>query len=94
MVQEGKSDFKYYRHHKSSFLELGLVKAAFLWELLRCGHVRCMHAHARRAAAFLWELAAQVHAFATRASVGPDLVVVVVVVVVVHALSLIWQLRL
>ena len=29
-----KSDWKYYRHHKSSFLEMGLVKAAFLWELL------------------------------------------------------------
>ena len=29
-----KSDWKYYCHHKSSFLEMGLVKAAFLWELL------------------------------------------------------------
>ena len=26
---------KYYRHHKDCFLELGLVKAAFLWELLK-----------------------------------------------------------
>ena len=34
VVQTGKSEWKYYRHHKSSFLELGLVKAAFLWELL------------------------------------------------------------
>ena len=37
-VQEGKSDWKYYRHHKSSFLEIGLVKAAFLWELLQLGY--------------------------------------------------------
>ncbi|KAL1519824.1 hypothetical protein AB1Y20_023330 [Prymnesium parvum] len=37
-VQQGKSDFKYYRHHKRSFLELGLVKVAFLWELLELGH--------------------------------------------------------
>ena len=37
VVQEGKSDWKYYRHHKSSFLELGLVKVAFLWELLLLG---------------------------------------------------------
>ena len=34
VVQEGKSDWKYYRHHKSSFLELGLVKVAFLWEII------------------------------------------------------------
>ena len=32
-----RSDWKYYRHHKSSFLEMGLVKAAFLWELLTVG---------------------------------------------------------
>ena len=38
VVQSGKSEWKYYRHHKSSFLELGLVKAAFLWELLRLGY--------------------------------------------------------
>jgi len=31
---EVRSDWKYYRHHKSSFLEMGLVKVAFLWELL------------------------------------------------------------
>ena len=29
---------KYYRHHKDCFLELGLVKAAFLWELLKLGY--------------------------------------------------------
>ena len=38
VVQEGKSEWKYYRHHKSSFLEIGLVKAAFLWELLCLGY--------------------------------------------------------
>jgi hypothetical protein len=38
VVQEGKSDWKYYRHHKSSFLEIGLVKVAFLWELLLLGY--------------------------------------------------------
>ena len=38
VVQEGKSSFKYYRHHKSSFLELGLVKVAFLWELVELGY--------------------------------------------------------
>ena len=37
-MQEGAAEWKYYRHHKSSFLELGLVKAAFLWELLRLGY--------------------------------------------------------
>ena len=37
-VQGGKTEWKYYRHHKSSFLELGLVKAAFLWELLSLGY--------------------------------------------------------
>jgi hypothetical protein len=26
VVQEGNAEWKYYRHHKSSFLELGLVK--------------------------------------------------------------------
>ena len=25
---------RYYRHHNSDFLEMGLVKVAFLWELL------------------------------------------------------------
>jgi hypothetical protein len=38
VVQSGKSEWKYYRHHKTSFLELGLVKAAFLWELLNLGY--------------------------------------------------------
>lgn len=38
VVQEGAAEWKYYRHHKSSFLELGLVKAAFLWELVSLGH--------------------------------------------------------
>ncbi|KAL3909855.1 MAG: hypothetical protein SGPRY_009277 [Prymnesium sp.] len=40
LVQQGKADFKYYRHHKKSFLELGLVKVrvAFLWELLELGY--------------------------------------------------------
>ena len=38
VVQSGASEWKYYRHHKSSFLELGLVKAAFLWELLNIGY--------------------------------------------------------
>ena len=33
-VQKGGVEWKYYRHHKSSFLELGLVKVAFLWELV------------------------------------------------------------
>ena len=33
-----QSNWKYYRHHKSSFLEMGLVKAAFLWELLTAGY--------------------------------------------------------
>ena len=28
---------KYYRHNKNCFLELGLVKAAFLWEILSLG---------------------------------------------------------
>jgi len=36
-VQDGKAAWKYYRHHKSSFLELGLVKVAFLWELVLLG---------------------------------------------------------
>ena len=36
-VFDVKSDWKYYRHHKSSFLEMGLVKVAFLWELLTPG---------------------------------------------------------
>ena len=34
VVQGGAAEWKYYRHHKSSFLELGLVKAALLWEVL------------------------------------------------------------
>ena len=38
VVQSGTSEWKYYRHHKTSFLELGLVKAAFLWELLCLGY--------------------------------------------------------
>ena len=29
---------KYYRHNKNCFLELGLVKAAFLWEILVLGY--------------------------------------------------------
>ena len=29
---------KYYRHNKNCFLELGLVKAAFLWEILSLGY--------------------------------------------------------
>ena len=32
VVQSGTSEWKYYRHHKSSFLELGLVRAAVLLE--------------------------------------------------------------
>ena len=33
-VYEIKTEWKYFRHHDSDFLEMGLVKAAFLWELL------------------------------------------------------------
>ena len=33
-VYEIKSEWKYMRHHNSDFLEMGLVKVAFLWELL------------------------------------------------------------
>jgi hypothetical protein len=36
-VYEMKSDWKYFRHHNSDFLEMGLVKVAFLWELLSMG---------------------------------------------------------
>jgi len=38
VVQAGNAEWKYYRHHKSSFLELGLVKVAFLWELVSLGY--------------------------------------------------------
>ena len=31
---ELKTQWKYYRHHNSDFLEMGLVKVAFLWELV------------------------------------------------------------
>ena len=34
---EVRSDWRYYRHHRSSFLEMGLVKVAFLWELVSAG---------------------------------------------------------
>ena len=39
-VQSGAScgTAGYYRHSKKSFLELGLVKASFLWELLSLGY--------------------------------------------------------
>ena len=33
----GSTEWKYYRHHKSAFLEIGLVKIAFLWELVQLG---------------------------------------------------------
>ena len=36
-VQRGETGSAYYRHSKSSFLELGMVKVAFLWELLSLG---------------------------------------------------------
>ena len=36
-VYEMKSEWKYFRHHNSDFLEMGLVKVAFLWELLSAG---------------------------------------------------------
>ena len=36
-VYEMRSDWAYMRHHKSDFLEMGLVKVAFLWELLHVG---------------------------------------------------------
>ncbi|KOO32476.1 glycosyltransferase family 77 protein [Chrysochromulina tobinii] len=36
-VYEMKSNWGYIRHHKSDFLEMGLVKVAFLWELLAVG---------------------------------------------------------
>jgi len=36
-LYEMKSDWGYIRHHKSDFLEMGLVKVAFLWELLGLG---------------------------------------------------------
>lgn len=36
-VYEMKSNWAYMRHHKSDFLEMGLVKVAFLWELLSAG---------------------------------------------------------
>ena len=36
-VYEMKSNWAYMRHHKSDFLEMGLVKVAFLWELLSIG---------------------------------------------------------
>ena len=38
VVQDGKTDWDYYRHSKKSFLELGVVKAAFLWELTSLGY--------------------------------------------------------
>ena len=38
IVQDGKTDWDYYRHSKKSFLELGVVKAAFLWELTSLGY--------------------------------------------------------
>eukprot|EP00908_Phaeocystis_cordata_P014225 Transcript_25326.p1 GENE.Transcript_25326~~Transcript_25326.p1 ORF type:complete len:470 (+),score=180.70 Transcript_25326:59-1411(+) len=34
---ELKSGWQYYRHHNSDFLEMGLVKVAFLWELVTLG---------------------------------------------------------
>lgn len=37
VVQSGQTDWDYYRHSKRSFLELGVVKAAFLWELTSLG---------------------------------------------------------
>jgi len=37
-VYEIKSEWKYFRHHNSDFLEMGLVKVAFLWELLSVGY--------------------------------------------------------
>ena len=36
-LYEMKSEWKYFRHHNSDFLEMGLVKVAFLWELLSIG---------------------------------------------------------
>ena len=33
-VYQIKTEWKYFRHHDSDFLEMGLVKVAFLWELL------------------------------------------------------------
>ena len=36
-VYEMRSEWKYFRHHNSDFLEMGLVKVAFLWELLTAG---------------------------------------------------------
>lgn len=38
VVQDGKTAWDYYRHSKQSFLELGVVKAAFLWELASLGY--------------------------------------------------------
>ena len=36
-LRAGSTEWKYYRHHKSAFLEIGLVKIAFLWEMLQLG---------------------------------------------------------
>jgi len=36
-VYQIKTEWKYFRHHNSDFLEMGLVKVAFLWELLSAG---------------------------------------------------------
>ena len=36
-VYQMRSDWAYMRHHRSDFLEMGLVKVAFLWELLAAG---------------------------------------------------------
>ena len=33
----GKTQWQYFRHHNSDFLGMGLVKVAFLWELLISG---------------------------------------------------------
>merc|ERR1740124_1585495 len=36
-VYQIQTEWKYFRHHNSDFLEMGLVKVAFLWELLSAG---------------------------------------------------------
>ena len=36
-LRAGSTEWMYYRHHKSAFLEIGLVKIAFLWELVNIG---------------------------------------------------------
>tara|TARA_B100000524_G_scaffold344764_1_gene242466 strand:+ start:205 stop:2913 length:2709 start_codon:yes stop_codon:yes gene_type:complete len=71
------SEWKYFRHHNSDFLEMGLVKVAFLWELLNVGfHVLIsdldvvwINGHWQRWMS--WDGAAAAHAAAAHAAGAP-----------------------